>query len=123
MSQWPWIPSGRVVLAAFLVSALAVLDRYSEVSEELIRKSLASSWNAFEGLAPDGAWPEGPSYWSLAMRYAGLMVAALESTLDHGFGLVRVPSARKCSATARVALGLHYPWRSIRALPELRSRI
>jgi len=62
---WPRRRDNCTVVSnsAILVSALAVLDRYSEVSEELIRKSLASSWNAFEGLAPDGAWPEGPSYW------------------------------------------------------------
>ena len=91
--------------SAILVSALAVLDRYSEVSEQLIRKSLASSWNVFDGLAPDGAWPEGPSYWSLAMRYAGLMVAALESTLHYSFGLADRPGFAQTGDFALHAVG------------------
>jgi hypothetical protein len=104
---WPRRRDNCTVVSnsAILVSALAVLDRYSEVSEELIRKGLASSWNAFEGLAPDGAWPEGPSYWSLAMRYAGLMVAALESTLDHGFGLADRPGFEQTGDFALHAVG------------------
>jgi len=73
--------------AGILVSSLAVLDRYPEISLRLIGNSLASSLRIFEALAPDGAWPEGLSYWSLAMRYAGIMVAGLESTFGQSFGL------------------------------------
>jgi len=77
--------------SGILVASLAVLKRYPGHTAELIRKSLLSSWRIFEALAPDGAWPEGPSYWSLAMRYAGLMVAALESSLGQSFGLASRP--------------------------------
>jgi len=91
--------------SGILISALAVLDRYPEISEQLVRKSLASSWNAFEGLAPDGAWPEGPSYWSLAMRFAGLMVAALESTFNYGFGLADRPGFAQTGDFALHAVG------------------
>jgi hypothetical protein len=70
-----------------LVASLAVLDRYRDLATKLIVESVESSRNSFKAFAPDGAWPEGPSYWSLAMRYAALMVAALESTLDDSFGL------------------------------------
>jgi Heparinase II/III-like protein len=57
----------------------------------LLEKTLASAWNAFAAFAPDGAWPEGLSYWALAARHAGLMVAALESTLGDSFGLADRP--------------------------------
>jgi hypothetical protein len=77
--------------AGILLSALAALGRFPDASARLIRKSFASSWTIFDLLAPDGAWPEGLSYWSLAMRYAGLMVAALESTFGQSFGLADRP--------------------------------
>jgi hypothetical protein len=73
------------------VASLAVLDRYRDLATTLIVKSVESSRNSFKAFAPDGAWPEGLSYWSLAMRYAALMVAALESTLDDSFGLAEQP--------------------------------
>ena len=88
-----------------LVVALAVLDRYPEASLQLIRNSIASSWPIFETLAPDGAWPEGLSYWSLAMRFAGLMVAALESAFGQSFGLAERPGFSQTGDFALHAVG------------------
>jgi hypothetical protein len=91
--------------SSILIASLAVLDRYPEASERLIRKSLSSSWGIFAALAPDGAWPEGLSYWSLAMRYASLMVAALESSLGQSFGLVDRPGFSHTGDFALHAVG------------------
>ncbi len=106
-AQWPTRRDNCTLVSnsGILVSALAVLDRYPDVSRQLIQKSLVSSWNVFDGLAPDGAWPEGPSYWSLAMRYAGLMVAALESTLHYSFGLADRPGFAQTGDFALHAVG------------------
>jgi Heparinase II/III-like protein len=76
---------------AITIAALAVLRRRPSLVAGVLRHSLASAWNAFAGFAPDGAWPEGLSYWALAARYAGLMVAALESALGDSFGLADRP--------------------------------
>src|SRR6516225_11897562 len=77
--------------SGILIAALAVLERYRDLTTQLVAKSVAASRNIFEAFAPDGAWPEGLSYWSLAIRYASLMVAALESTLGNSFGLANRP--------------------------------
>jgi len=77
--------------SGILIAALAVLERYRDLTTQLVAKSLAASRNIFEAFAPDGAWPEGLSYWSLAIRYASLMVAGLESTLGDSFGLADRP--------------------------------
>jgi hypothetical protein len=91
--------------SGILLSSLAVLGRYPDPAARLIKKSLASSWRVFDRLGPDGAWPEGLSYWSLAMRYAGLMVAALESTFDQSFGLANRPGFAKTGDFAVHAVG------------------
>jgi hypothetical protein len=106
-AQWPRRRDNCTLVSnsGILVSALAVLDRHSDLSQQLVCRSLASSWNVFDGLAPDGAWPEGPSYWSLAMRYAGLMVAALESTLGDSFGLAERPGFAQTGDFALHAVG------------------
>jgi hypothetical protein len=77
--------------SGILIASLAMLKRYPDISAQLVRQILSSSWRIFEALAPDGAWPEGPSYWSLAMRYAALMVATLEGTFGRSFGLADRP--------------------------------
>lgn len=91
--------------SGILIASLAVLGRYPEIALQLIRRTLASSWTIFETLAPDGAWPEGLSYWSLAMRYAGLMVAALESALGRSFGLADRPGFAQTGDFALHAVG------------------
>jgi len=77
--------------SGILIAALAVIERYRDIATQLVAKSLAASRNIFDAFAPDGAWPEGLSYWSLAIRYASLLVAALESTLGDSFGLADRP--------------------------------
>ena len=77
--------------AGILVAALAIFERYRDIATRLVAKSVAASHRSFEAFAPDGAWPEGLSYWSLAIRYASLMVAALESTLGESLGLADRP--------------------------------
>ncbi|HUC09583.1 MAG TPA: heparinase II/III family protein [Stellaceae bacterium] len=91
--------------AGILVAALCVLASRLPLSARLLRYALGSNWNVFSGLAPDGAWREGLSYWSLAMRYAGLMVAALESTLGSSFGLADRPGFAQTGDFALHAVG------------------
>ena len=44
--------------SAILIAALAVLRRHRALSADLVHLSLASAWNVFAALAPDGAWLE-----------------------------------------------------------------
>jgi hypothetical protein len=107
LAVWPQRRDNCTLVSSsgILVAALAVLDQYPEICLDLIRKTLTSAWNIFGSLAPDGAWPEGPSYWSLAMRYAGLMVAALERTLASSFGLAERPGFAQTGDFALHAVG------------------
>lgn len=91
--------------SGILVAALAVAPRYAELSADLVGRSVASASNVFSGMAPDGAWREGLSYWSLAMRYAVLMVAALESALGTSFGLAERPGFGETGDFALHAVG------------------
>lgn len=106
-SLWPKRRDNCTIVSnsCILISALAVLKRYPEIATQLIRNSIASSWNVFEAFAPDGAWLEGLSYWSLAMRYASLMVAALENTLRQSFGLAHRPGFAQTGDFALHAVG------------------
>lgn len=77
--------------AGCVIAALALLPRDRELCAEVLDLSLASLWQAFAAFAPAGAWCEGPSYWALAARHAGLAVAALESSFGTSFGLAARP--------------------------------
>jgi hypothetical protein len=106
-SAWPRRRDNCTVVSnsGILVAALSMLTSDRDLAARVIRHSIMSMWNALSGLAPDGAWREGLSYWSLAMRYAGLMVAALESTLGDSFGLSGKPGFAQTGDFALHAVG------------------
>lgn len=106
-SQWPRRRDNCALVSnsGIVLASLAMLERCPSLSTRLVERCVASSLNVFEALAPDGAWPEGLSYWSLAMRYAGLMVAALESTLRDSFGLADQPGFAQTGDFALHAVG------------------
>lgn len=105
--DWPARRDNCAVVssAGIAIAALVMLQHCRELSLELLQASLASAWSAFAAFAPDGAWAEGLSYWSLAARYAGLMVAALESTLGTSFGLADRPGVAQTGDFALHAAG------------------
>jgi hypothetical protein len=92
-ADWPRRRDNLTVVsnAGIMISALALLPRHRELCNDALEHGFASMWRAFEAFAPDGAWPEGPSYWSLSVRHACLAIAALESSLGSSFGLASRP--------------------------------
>ena len=104
--QWPKRRDNCALVSnsGIVLASLAMLERSPSISTPLIEHCVASSLNVFEAFAPDGAWPEGLSYWSLAMRYAGLMVAALESTLGRQLWLGG-PAGFRTNRRLRAACG------------------
>ena len=105
--QWPKRRENCALVSnsGIVFACLAMLERCPSLSTRLLERCVASSLNVFEAFAPDGAWPEGLSYWSLAVRYAGLMVAALESTLRDSFGLADQPGFAQTGDFALHAVG------------------
>ena len=87
--------------AGILIAALAALPHDRASAAALVRRCIAGASHALAAMTPDGAWREGLSYWSLAMRYAGMMIAALESALGKSFGLAERPGL---AATGEFAL-------------------
>jgi hypothetical protein len=91
--------------AGIALAALAVLPLNGALAGRVLNHSLASNWRIFAGLAPDGAWREGLSYWSLTMRYAALLTAALESTFGDSFGLADRAGFAETGAFALYTVG------------------
>ncbi len=104
---WPRLRDNCALVShcGILVAALAVLPCYRALSAALARRCVVAAWDVFSAMAPDGGWREGLSYWSLAMRYAGLTVAALESTLGDSFGLAERPGFAQTGDFALHAAG------------------
>ncbi len=87
-SQHNW---NQVCNGGMTIGALAMADELPELAGEILEHAIRSVPRAMQNFAPDGAWGEGPGYWSYATQYNVAMLAALESALGTDFGLSAIP--------------------------------
>ena len=80
--SWNLICNGGLTLAA-----LAIAEEEPDRSQQVIQNAIESSARSLATYAPDGSWPEGPTYWAAATRYAVYMLAGLQSALGLDFGV------------------------------------
>jgi hypothetical protein len=88
----------QVCNGGLLAAALAVADDEPGLARLVVagvRRSLPLAMEAYE---PDGAYPEGPAYWSYGTSYNVIILALLQGALGTDFGLGDPP------AFARTAL-------------------
>ncbi len=92
-NNWNQVCHGGMVFGA-----LALLEREPELAEKVVTRALNGLPYAMDVVAPDGVYPEGPSYWEYGTTYNVLLIAALESALGTDFGLKRHPGFRETGA-------------------------
>ncbi len=76
---------------AMVLGALAVAEDEPVLSTEVVCEALRSMPIALESFAPDGGYPEGPSYWAAATQYTLYAAYALRSALAADFGIMDTP--------------------------------
>jgi len=84
--NWNQVCNGGIGLGA-----LALADEESALCGEILHDAVASIPLAMREFGPDGAWGEGPGYWSYATEYNVLFLAALDTALGSDFGLSKIP--------------------------------
>ena len=77
------------------IGALAVAEREPALSRQIINRAIKNLPYAGAVYAPDGAYPEGPSYWSYGTTFHVLLVEALRSALGSSYGLEQFPGFLK----------------------------
>jgi len=85
----------QVCHAGLAVGALAVAEREPELSRRIINQAIKNLPKAGAVYAPDGAYPEGPSYWSYGTSFHVILIEALRSALGSSYGLEQFPGFLK----------------------------
>ena len=81
----------QVCNSGLVISALAIAEAAPAEAPRVLQYAHTTYPSALTTLAPDGAWPEGPSYWHYATVYTAYGLWALETALGTDFGLGRFP--------------------------------
>jgi hypothetical protein len=85
ISNW-----SQVCHAGMLAGALVVQEHEPKLALEVTRRALANLPRVMKGTyAPDGAYPEGPGYWSYGTSFNVVAIEALRSVLGRDFGLTQ----------------------------------
>lgn len=92
VTNWNLVCNGGLIVGAL---AVAEKDGAGEPDPALTRQVFTlcrrSVLIGLRGYAPDGAWREGPGYWTYATEYLAYMLSAMGSALGHDFDLGNAP--------------------------------
>ena len=66
---------------------LAVGEDFPDLKNTIIYQAVKNLMPTLDLYAPDGVWYEGPAYWGYANSYLAMTLSALNSALEHDFGL------------------------------------
>lgn len=67
--------------------AIAVYESHRELSEMIIERSIHSIAKPMQSYAPDGAYPEGYTYWNYGTTFNVLFLSAIEKLFNTDFNL------------------------------------
>jgi hypothetical protein len=86
-SEFNW---NQVCNGGLIIGALAIAESDPQYAEQIVPAAVKSLPTALASYGPDGAWGEGPGYWSYATHYTAYGLAALQSALGSDFGLLQI---------------------------------
>lgn len=88
--NWNLICNGNM-----MIGALSIGDEEPKVSEAVLKSALTGIPKALRQFGPDGAWNEGPGYWSYLMRATIPTLSSLKTALGTDYGLTEIEGFSK----------------------------
>jgi len=86
-SEFNW---NQVCNGGMIIGALAIAESEPQYAEKIIPAAVRSLPRALKSYGPDGAWGEGPGYWSYATHYTAYGLMALQTALGKDFELSEI---------------------------------
>lgn len=98
--NWNLVCNGGLALAA-----LSVFEDEPELSSAILKQAIETIPLALAPYAPDGIYPEGPSYWFYATTYLTVAISGFESALGTDFGFTDYPGVKQSALFSQVLAG------------------
>ncbi len=100
----------QVCFGGLILGALAVGDEEPEIAGKMLTLARSRIASGLKMYAPDGAYPEGPAYWSYGTSYSALTVAALETAIGTDWGISASPGFLASASFVLQATGPSGRW-------------
>jgi len=98
--NWNLVCHGGLV-----VGALAAFEAAPEAATQVLRRAVEKLPLGLLPYAPDGIYPEGPSYWFYATDYLTACLSAMETGLGTDFGFTQAPGLLASAEVSQLAAG------------------
>ncbi len=95
----------QVCYGGMVAGALAVGDHEPELAVELLRDTFSGIHLPLDAYRPDGAYPEGPTYWSYGTHYQVILLSVLKSALGTAWNLENYPAFRESAEYINLMIG------------------
>ncbi|MBW8720895.1 MAG: heparinase II/III family protein, partial [Polaromonas sp.] len=95
----------QVCIGGMVLGALAVEDDEPALAADLLAAARQGVFIGLRAYSPDGAYPEGPIYWSYGTSYTVLLAAALRDSKDDDWGLLDAPGFKRSAEFYAHAIG------------------
>jgi hypothetical protein len=87
-----WNP---VCHGGLIVGALAIAEVEPELAKQIVDRGIKNIPTAGDAYSPDGAFAEGPSYWSYGTSFYVIAIEALRSVFNNSADLEKIPGFLK----------------------------
>lgn len=94
----------QVCNAGISLGALAVYEENPDFAVRLLNRSIKSLPNTMKVYAPDGAYPEGVSYWAYGTTFNCLFLDAIEKIYKNNFELAAMPGFMQAGFFSQVMI-------------------
>ena len=81
----------QVCNAGMVYGALAIAEDHPDLSKKIINRALSTIHLPMEEYKPDGAYPEGYSYWDYGTSFNVMFISAIEKIFSSDFGMSATP--------------------------------
>ncbi len=82
----------QVCHAGMIAAALMVAERVPELASKTLHRAIEGIPYALVEYGPDGAYPEGSTYWGYGTSFSVLTIAMLRSALGEDYGIAGYPA-------------------------------
>lgn len=93
-----------VCQSGLIAASIAVTDKNPELASKTISRAMNTFPLALKTYAPDGAYPEGPTYWKYATSFSVTTIAMLESAFGTDFGYSNSPGFKESALFTSLSL-------------------
>jgi hypothetical protein len=103
----------QVCNAGMVYGALAIAEDQPALSAQIINRALSTIHLPMEEYKPDGAYPEGYSYWDYGTSFNVMFISAIEKVFSTDFGLSATPGFLNTSGfleNMTAPSGLSFNW-------------